>query len=120
MSEAIMLGAVGSDERGYSRVDFTDANGLSASLQCSSAIGDYGGSVERPGASYLWMGINEANPLILASKAAQYGVRTMQTTGWVSYPVPSDVQMQTRMHLNREQVAALILRLQQWLAEGHF
>lgn len=48
------------------------------------------------------------------------GVDTAERTGWVPYPIPPGVSMTTRMHLDREQVAALILHLQSWLDNDSF
>jgi hypothetical protein len=89
-------------------------------LQASSIIGDYEDAIDRPGTSAVWLGLNQAKPIIMASDAESVGVETKETTGWVDYPIPAQVQINTRMHLNREQVRDLIGALQEWLddAEG--
>lgn len=104
--------------RGFQVVEFRDANGEKCSLQQSSAILTGPLSVDRPGSSAIWLGCDNADPKIMASKAAQHGVETSETTGWVPYPVPDDVLMNTRMHLDRERVVILILHLQAWLDTG--
>ena len=112
------LGTASATDLGFPKVEFEDAHGAAAYLQCSSAIGPYEDSMERPGTSYLWLGVADANPLILAKDAAQHGVQTDEKVGWVPYPVPPAVLLHTSMHLNREQVAGLIGRLQHWLDHG--
>ena len=77
-------------ERGFEIVDFDDCNSVSCSLQQSSAIGDYEDSMQRPGTSCVWLGINSLDAVSM------------------------------RMHLDREQVSELIKRLQNWLDTGSF
>jgi hypothetical protein len=43
-----------------------------------------------------------------------------EVSGWMPYPIPKEVLIGTRMHLNREQVASLIHDLSQWLKTGKF
>jgi hypothetical protein len=57
---------------------------------------------------------------VLASQARSLGVDTAERTGWVPYPIPPEVRFTTRMHLDREQVAALIRHLQSWLDNDSF
>lgn len=109
------LGKKNKTERGFSIVEFKDTTGAPCSLQASSRIGEYDDSMSRPGTSAVWLGIDEVKPIVMASQATSVGVITKKTTGWVPYPVPPQVQMNARMHLDREQVAGLILRLQEWL-----
>ena len=106
-------------ERGFPRIDFTDRNGNDCSLQCSSAIDFDVPRHETPGSSFVWLGVNDANPQIMATDAQRAGITTSRTTGWVNYPIPSEVIMSTRMHLSREQVKHLIGHLQTWLASGN-
>ena len=118
MSKKPRLGKDTKTGRGFPRVDFIDGYDKPCSIQCSSAIGDYEDSFERPGTSYLWLGLDRVEPRILASQAASVGIYTDQTTGWVDYPIPDAVCINPSMHLNREQVAGLIERLQKWLDTG--
>jgi hypothetical protein len=120
MNNAEPFGQIESSSRGFPGVVFEDAYGHDCSLQCSSVIGDYEDSFERPGTSAVWLGVNDANPQILARDAVQYGITTREITGWIPYPVPEGVLLTTRMHLNREQVRGLISRLQEWLDTGTF
>ena len=81
----VVLGVVRKTSRGFEIIDFDDSNGFYSTLQQSSAIGDYADSLDRPGTSFVWLGVDSE-----------------------------------RMHLNREQVAGLIVRLQCWLDTGSF
>lgn len=102
-------------------MEFKDTYGASCSLQASSLIGNYENSWSHPGTSAVWLGIDKVEPIVMASQAASVGVDTKETTGWVPYPVPPQVQLNARMHLDREQVEGLIVRLQEWLdhAKAH-
>lgn len=85
-------------ERGFAIVDFTDINGHECSMQCSSAIGDYEDSMDNPGTSYLWLGMNKNAP-------------------------PHDrlkTELSPRMHLDREQVSELVRLMSLWLKKGNF
>jgi hypothetical protein len=91
-------------------IEFKDHYRTPCSLQASSLA-----IYEQPGTSAIWLGCDDAQPQVLATKAASVGVETTDTTGWVPYPIPKDVMLTTRMHLNREQVKALIGHLYAWL-----
>jgi len=108
------------DARGFAKVEFIDEYGETCSVHCSSAIGNYKDSFDRPGSSYLWVGLDHASPMIMAKDAAANGVKTDKTLGWVPFPIPDAVLTNTHMHLNREHVAGLIERLQEWLDNGDF
>ena len=109
------LGAVARTARGFELVEFADRYGTPCSLQASS-LAEY----EKPGTSAIWLGPNDATPKVLASQAQSLGVGTAERTGWVPYPIHPSVSLTTRMHLDREQVAALILHLQSWLDNDSF
>lgn len=109
------LGKYRSTQRGFKLLEFKDYNDHPCSLQASSLA-----VLEKPGTSAVWLGPDEADPRVLASQAGRFGVMTGEATGWVPYPIPDDVLLTTRMHLNREQVASLIAHLQQWLAKDTF
>lgn len=66
----------------------------------------------------MWFGPDDATPKVLASEAAALGVWTTERAGWVPYPVPDAVLMNTRMHLTREQAAALLPYLQRFVETG--
>ena len=119
-AKAEQLGEVTTNSRGFLKVEFTDADGVKASLRCRSVIGDYEDSCEHPGTSTLWIGIEKVEPIILAKHAAAHGVSTDETDGWVPYPLPDAVRFNAGVHFNREQVQGLISRLQHWLKHGDF
>lgn len=87
---------------GVTRREFTDYNAQSCSIQDSSLA-----SVEA-----IWFGINAVQPMVLASRAASVGIQTDETTGCVSYPIPGEVSLSSRMHLTRSMVQKLLPR---WL-----
>jgi len=101
--------------RGFNMIEFKDRNGVPCSLQASS-LAEYA----TPGISAVWLGTEDAGPKVLHWQAAFLGVKTSKTEGWVSYPIPDEVLLSTRMHLNRKQVTALIRHLQKWLKTGSF
>jgi hypothetical protein len=87
-----------SDVHGFPVFRFTDLYGEKCSVQESSLATQ----------SAIWLGIDDARPLVMASDAKRNGVKTEQTEGWVPYPIPEDVLLHTRMHLTREQVKSLL------------
>ncbi|MCE0925999.1 hypothetical protein [Pseudomonas monteilii] len=95
-------------ERGFTLLEFSDLYGARCNIQLSSLA-------EREA---IWIGVESAEPQIMASQAAAFGVQTKETVGWVRYPVPDQVLLTTRMHLSREQVAALLPVLQRFAATG--
>lgn len=114
------LGEAAVDGRGFPRVNFHDSYGVAAHVACSSAIGNYKDGLNRPGSSFLWIGVDQIKPLIMAKDALAHGVVTKETAGWVPYPVPEAVLMSGGIHLNREQVRGLVDRLEHWLEHGEF
>lgn len=114
------LGNTTKTDRGFSIIEFNDVNDNKCTLQCSSAIGYYDDSFDRPGSSFLWLGISDPNHLVLASQAPDLGIQTKETTGWVEYPIPKGVMVDSRMHLDREQVKQLVSNLTDWLNNGSF
>lgn len=88
---------IGKTGRGFARADFEDFNEEKCSIQDSSLAT----------ANAIWLGVNKANPKFL-----------VQDKGWVPYPISEEVSFTTRMHLSREQVAALIPILQRFVDTG--
>jgi hypothetical protein len=84
--------------RGFALIDFNDGNGVKCSLQESSAA-------ER---EMIWLGCDEPNAKSFPGNG----------TGWHDYPLPENVQCTTRMHLTREQVAALLPHLRAFVDRG--
>lgn len=119
--KAPLLGVDKVSDRGFFGVSFKDTYQTECSLTQSSVIGGYVDSRERPGSSAVWLGVKEVRPMIMARDAEKYGIAVPNpAVGWVEYPVPKDVLLNGAMHLNREQVAGLIQRLQTWLDTGDF
>ncbi len=105
MTLPITFGCTG---RGFATGEFSDRYGAKCSIQKSSLATE----------DAIWLGIDDADPKILASQAHKYGIETMATTGWITYPIPEDVLLHTRMHLTRDQVAALLPVLQHFVDTG--
>ena len=84
-------------------VTFTDSYGETCSIQASSI------------ARHVWLGIDGVKAQVLHGDARKLGVTTDATSGWVPYPIPQEVRVTTRMHLEREKVQALVNHLQAWL-----
>lgn len=115
-----MLGKYRETGRGFGLVEFSDVYGCKCSLQQSSAIDHDEHSLYKPGSSFVWLGVNDPDPKVLKSQAETLGLTLPpgEVSGWMPYPIPKEVFISTRMHLNREQVKGLVERLQQWLATG--
>lgn len=99
---------VGKTARGFALIKFEDFAGSACSLQKSSI------STE----DCIWIGCDAAEPKIMASEAAAHGVPTEETCGWIPFPVPEGVLMNTRMHLTRDQVTALLPYFQRFVDTG--
>lgn len=106
--------------RGFELLEFHDSYGTKCEIQQSSGVGDYPDAFKRPGSSLLWIGTADADPKIMKSQAVELGIPLPagEVSGWMPYPIPSEVLMNTRMHLNREQVAELVKTLTTWLKTG--
>lgn len=94
--------------RGFTICNFSDYYSKPCSVQKSSIATT----------DCIWLGVDDPDPKIMASQANNLGVVTDQETGWVPYPIPSEVLIQTRMHLSREQVANLLPILQKFVDTG--
>ena len=81
--------------RGFELLHFKDCYDELCDIQRSSSAED----------DYIWLGIHDPHPLIMASRTSQGG------NGWVDYPIPDDVLIHHRMHLNRARSIALALKL---------
>ena len=94
--------------RGFSFVEFEDSYGKKCSIQKSSnAEGDY-----------IWIGCDDAEPKVLAREAGRLGINTEHTTGWVDYPIPKNVSLTTRMHINKDQAEDIIAILNEFVSTG--
>lgn len=95
-------------QRGFPVIKFEDRYGVECSMQMSSLATE----------DAVWLGVDDANPQVMAIQAASVGVQTTETTGWVPYPVPAPVLMATRMHLTRSQMTELLPVFQHFVATG--
>ncbi len=98
----------GETGRGFSNLEFKDHYGAECSIQKSSLATE----------DAIWIGINDANPQIMASQAKAAGIETNESTGWIKYPIHKEVLLNTRMHLTREQVAEMLPYLQEFVETG--
>jgi len=114
------LGEESTDSYGFPTVSFSDRDGSIGQIRMSSVIGNYADSIDRPGTSALLLGIPQPNAVVRAKHAAAVGVETEKEEGWVEYPLPEEVLVDSYLHLDREQVCGLIARLQHWLDNGNF
>ena len=114
----MMLGKIEQTARGFEIIRFSDCYLANCSLQQSSLCRD----VDKPGYSAVWLGVDDAKPQILKTHAEKFGLELPpgEVSGWMPYPIPPEVSITTRMHLNQDQVAALIKSLQRWLDTGSF
>jgi len=94
--------------RGFASHEFKDAYDIKCSIQKSS-------SAER---NCIWLGVDDPAPVIMASKAAQYGIYTTATCGWIPFQIPDDVLIHSRMHLTQEHVENLLPLLQHFADTG--
>ena len=85
------LGPTTKTNRGFELIEFKDCYGAPCSLQQSS-LADY----VQPGTSAIWLGCENNQPTVEGHDVSP------------------------RMHLNVEQVQALVTHLQKWLDEGTF
>lgn len=104
MNKELQLGTVEWTSRGFEIVEFDDHYGVKCSLQMSS-LADH----PDPGTSAIWLGCNDANPRTL-----------VPGEGWKPFPMPQDYLADTRMHLNQDQVKALLVHLKHWIEHGSF
>lgn len=116
-----VFGVSGVTGRGFEKVKFEDEYGNACSLQESSraVCQNEDGSVDDP-LGWLWLGLENAKPQIMKSKAQALGIPTPpgEVSGWMPFPIPDHVSLNTRMHLNETQVRGLMARLQHWLDTG--
>ncbi|HEX5426524.1 MAG TPA: hypothetical protein VFW94_23455 [Candidatus Acidoferrales bacterium] len=83
--------------RGFQILEFTDLYGVACNIQKSSLANEHA----------IWIGCEDANPEVL-----------IPGHGWTPVPMPEEYVANTRMHLNREQVAALLPILQRFVDTG--
>lgn len=98
-----------STDRGFGIYEFKDIYNSVCTLQSSSL------ATKRA----IWLGIDDAEPKIMASDAIKAGIDTKgQSTGWISYDIPKEVLLNTRMHLSQEEVKKMLPILQKFADTG--
>jgi hypothetical protein len=95
--------------RGFSKITFDDYYNAPCSLQESSC-----GS-----ANAIWLGVEDASPEILSVDAVKYGLNPGKDYGWVPYPIPPEVSINTRMHLTQMQVYEMLPVLSHFAVHGN-
>lgn len=96
-------------QRGFGNIEFQDMYGAECSIQKSSLATE----------DAIWFGINDADPKIMKSQATKHGLKYEgEMSGWMPFPISEDVLLSTRMHLSKQQVAAIIPILEAFLATG--
>jgi hypothetical protein len=95
-------------ERGFAIGEFTDRYGAKCSLQKSSLATE----------DAIWLGVNDANPQIMASDAKKLGLTNDENVGWIKFNIPKEVLLNTRMHLTRDMVKNLIPILEKFVKTG--
>lgn len=86
---------VTSNDRGFRHYNFLDAYGSECRLAQSSAV--------KP---HIWLGVSKLKPKLFVNGE------------WVNYAVNEDVLFNSEMHLNREQVKAMLPYLIQFAEHG--
>lgn len=66
----------------------------------------------------IWLGIDDAQPQVLHGDAKRLGIETNASEGWIPYPIPEEVLLTTRMHLDRTQADKLVKILTRFVATG--
>lgn len=118
MSERKHIPEATTTQRGFEVIHFDDSNCNKCSIQQSSAMDDTERGLNQPGSSFLWIGVDDPKPKILASIAQAHGIKTYEVNGWIPYPIPDEVLITKEMHLHREQVQELVGILTNWLDTG--
>ena len=95
-------------QRGFAIMEFTDRYNTKCSIQKSSLATE----------DAIWLGIDKANPQIMAHDAHKLGIPTPSNNGWVEYKIPEEVLINTRMHLTQEMVIELLPILQRFADTG--
>jgi len=88
--------------RGFDLATFTDLYGEKCRLQKSSLATK----------DAVWLGIDDLKVKILASRLAP------ELTGWVDLPLPEQVHIVGRMHLDRDMAGTLAQALQHFADTG--
>ena len=83
--------------RGFRIYEFEDRNNHKCTIQKSSIATEQA----------IWLGLESASPMLLHGDATKLGIEHNENSGWVEYPIPDEVSLNTRMHLTQEQAREL-------------
>lgn len=100
------------NDRGFAFYEFKDMYGTECKLlKSSAALTDA-----------IWLGVKDAEPMIMVSDAIKLGLPSElyshRKGGWMKYPIPQEVSLNTQMHLSRPMAQRLIEVLQQFVDTG--
>ena len=95
-------------DRGFGCYEFDDRYERSCTLQKSSLATE----------DCIWLGIDDAEPMIMAKDAHKLGLWCETNVGWIPFHVPPEVMMHTRMHLTRDQALVLAQKLTDFAMTG--
>lgn len=94
--------------RGFDIVEFIDGYNHECSIEESSVAGE----------KWIWLGLEDPNPQIMCKDAVEMGVEPEKDCGWQKYDLPRQVNIWTKMHLNQEQVKAMLPYLINFAKKG--
>ena len=99
--------------RGFALINFEDTKGNKCSIQESSLVDD----------DYIWLGVSRPTLSMLVSDAPKLGIDISNRTGeelygWMDYPIPDEVFIDSRMHLNKRQAKELVKILKVFIRTG--
>lgn len=87
--------------RGFELQYFDDDYGAKCSIQESSAV-----------EPHVWLGVHNPPHKVMWSSAGKYGIEIGEKAGWYDYPIPEEVLVESRMHLNQKQARELARKLE--------
>lgn len=94
--------------RGFGIYKFQDINGNKCHLQKSSLATE----------DCIWLGLDSADPKIMARDSEKIGIPVSQDTGWVDFKIPEEVLLSTTMHISQKQANDIIEILQRFVDTG--
>lgn len=100
--------------RGFELQHLIDDYGVEYDLQESSSC-----------EPHIWLGINRPKLMIMYKDARAIGLDLKKNDpetnewGWCDFPVPKEVLIESRIHLNREQAKDLAKRLNYFARHGY-
>jgi hypothetical protein len=105
---------IGTTPRGFDYVEFIDRYGVKCSIQKSSLADQ----------DCIWLGVDDVKVKVLASLHRELATKELGTSdpgqhvGWITYPIPDDAHISTRMHLDQQAVKDLLPLLTRFAETG--